>query len=145
MDMSDRMKMKLDFNSTGYQQISQRLGVVDTFRGRWKVIEGQQNKYLKELRKIATIEGIGASTRIEGATLNDEEVGKLLKSVKITRMQNRDEQEVVGCYEALEIILESFPEIDLEERYINQLHGILLKYSDKDQRHKGQYKALSAR
>jgi Fic family protein len=143
MDMSDSMKMKLDFNSTAYQQISQRLGIIDTFKGSWKVIEGQQSKYLKELRKIATIESIGSSTRIEGATLTDEEVGKLLKSVKITRMQSRDEQEAVGYYEALEIILESFPDIDLEERYIHQMHGILLKYSDKDQRHKGQYKALS--
>lgn len=46
MDMSDSMKMKLDFNSTVYQQISQRLGIVDTFKGSWKVIEGQQRTYL---------------------------------------------------------------------------------------------------
>jgi hypothetical protein len=58
-------------------------------------------------------------------------------------MQSRDEQEVVGYYEALEIILEGYSDINLEERYIHQMHGILLKYSDKDQRHKGQYKALS--
>jgi len=143
MDMSDHMKIKLDFNSTVYQQISQRLSIIDTFNGSWKAIEGQQSKYLKELRKIATIESIGSSTRIEGATLTDEEVEKLLKSVKVTKMQSRDQQEIVGYYEALEIILESYPDIDLEERYIHQMHGILLKYSDKDQRHKGQYKALS--
>ncbi len=58
-------------------------------------------------------------------------------------MQSRDEHEVVGYYEALQIILESYADIDLEEGYIHQLHGILLKYSDKDQRHKGQYKSLS--
>lgn len=143
MDISNNMKIKLDFNSTVYQQISQQLSIIDTFKGSWKAIEGQQSKYLKELRKIATIESIGSSTRIEGATLTDEEVEKLLKSVKITKMQSRDEQEVVGYYEALEIILESYSDIDLEERYIHQMHGILLKYSDKDQRHKGQYKALS--
>lgn len=143
MDMSSSMKIKLDFSSTVYQQISQQLSIIDTFNGSWKGIESQQNKYLKELRKIATIESIGSSTRIEGATLTDEEVEKLLKSVKITTMQSRDEQEVVGYYEALEVILECYPDIDLEERYIHQMHGILLKYSDKDQRHKGQYKALS--
>jgi len=143
MDISNNMKIKLDFNSTVYQQISQQLSIIDTFKGSWKAIEGQQSKYLKELRKIATIESIGSSTRIEGATLTDEEVEKLLKSVKITKMQSRDEQEVVGYYEALEIILESYSDINLEERYIHQMHGILLKYSDKDQRHKGQYKALS--
>ena len=141
--MSDNMQMKLDFTSVAYQQISQQLSVIDSFKGNWKAIESQQSKYLNDLRKIATIESIGSSTRIEGATLNNEEVGKLLKSVKITKMQSRDEQEVVGYYEALETILENYADIDIEERYIHQLHSILLKYSDKDQRHKGQYKNLS--
>lgn len=143
MDISNKMQMKLDFTSIVYQQISQQLSIIDTFKGNWKAIEGQQSKYLKALRKIATIESIGSSTRIEGGTLTDEEVEKLLKSVKVTKMQSRDEQEVVGYYEALEIILENYTDIDLEERYVNQMHGILLKYSDKDQRHKGKYKALS--
>jgi len=143
MDISYHMKVKLDFSSKVYQQISQQLGIIDTFKGKWKAIEGQQSKYLKELRKIATIESIGSSTRIEGATLTDEEVKKLLKSVKITKLQSRDEQEVMGYYEALETIMDNFDDIDLEERYIHQLHGILLKYSDKDQRHKGKYKTLS--
>ena len=143
MDISNSMKIKLDFSSAVYQQISQQLGIVDTFKGNWKAIEGQQSKYLKELRKIATIESIGSSTRIEGATLSDEEVEKLLKSVKVTRLQSRDEQEVVGYYEALEIILDSYADIELEERYIHQMHGILLKHSHKDQSHKGKYKNLS--
>jgi len=143
MDISNSMNVKLDFKSSVYQQISQQLSIIDSFKGAWKAIEAQQNKYLKELRKIATIESIGSSTRIEGATLTDEEVEKLLRSVKITRMQSRDEQEVVVYYEALETILENYADLDLEERYIHQLHGILLKYSDKDQRHKGKYKNLS--
>ncbi len=74
MDMSDKMKMKLDFNDAVYQQISQQLSIIDSFKGNWKAIEGQQSKYPKELRKITTIESIGSSTRIEGATLTDEEV-----------------------------------------------------------------------
>jgi len=143
MDISNKMKIKLDFNSAVYQQISQQLSIIDSFKGSWKAIEGQHSKYLKELRKIATIESIGSSTRIEGATLTDEEVEKLLKSVKITKLHSRDEQEVVGYYEALEIILDSYADIDVEERYIHQMHGILLKYSNKDQTHKGKYKNLS--
>ena len=66
-----------------------------------------------------------------------------MKSVKINRLQSRDEQEVVGYYEALEIILESYADIALEERYIHQMHGILLKHSHKDQANKGKYKNLS--
>ena len=141
--MSNNMNHKLEFASSVYQQISQQLSVIDSFKGSWKAIEGQQSRYLKELRKIATIESIGSSTRIEGAALSDEEVEKLLKKVKITRMQSRDEQEVVGYYEALETILKNYTDIELEERYIHQLHGILLKHSNKDQTHKGRYKNLS--
>lgn len=141
--MSNNMNHKLEFASSVYQQISQQLSVIDTFKGSWKAIEGQKSRYLKELRKIATIESIGSSTRIEGAALSDEEVEKLLKTVKITRMQSRDEQEVVGYYEALETILENYTDIELEERYIHQLHGILLKHSNIDQTHKGRYKNLS--
>ncbi|OJW66936.1 MAG: hypothetical protein BGO68_01755 [Candidatus Amoebophilus sp. 36-38] len=143
MDISNSIKQKLDFNSSVYQQITQQLSIIDSFKGSWKSIERQQSKYLKELRKIATIESIGSSTRIEGATLTDKEVEKLLKSIKITKLQGRDEQEVVGYYEALEIILNSYTDITLEERYIHQLHGILLRYSSKDLTHKGQYKTLS--
>lgn len=66
-----------------------------------------------------------------------------ISTILKVRSGSLDEQEVIGYYEALEIILESYADIDVEERYIHQLHGILLKYSDKDQRHKGQYKSLS--
>jgi Fic family protein len=143
MDMSNSMNIKLDFGSSVYQQITQQLSIIDSFKGIWQTIEGQQRKFLREFRKIATIESIGSSTRIEGATLTDEEVGRLLKSIKITKLESRDEQEVVGYYEALEIILNNYENIILEERYIHQLHGILLKYSNKDQAHRGNYKCLS--
>ena len=143
MDISKKIDQKLDFNSRVHRQITRLLSVVDTFKGSWKVLEQSKSSYLKELRKIATIESIGSSTRIEGATLTDKEVGKLLKSVKISKLDNRDEQEVVGYYEALEIILENFEEIPLTQSYIHQLHGLLLEHSDKDQSHKGQFKSLS--
>ncbi len=143
MELSNQIQVKLTFDSLVYQQISQQLGIIDTFKGHWKTVEGQQGNYLNELRKIATVESIGSSTRIEGATLTDEEVGRLLDSVQVTRLQRRDEQEVVGYYEALETILEHYADIALEERYIHQLHGILLKYSHKDLAHKGKYKILS--
>jgi len=143
MDISENMNRKLDFGSTVYRNISNLLSRIDTFRGNWQAIEQSRAGYLRELRKIATIESIGSSTRIEGATLTDEEVNKLLKSVKISKLTTRDEQEVVGYYEALQIILDNYADIELTERYLHQLHGILLKPSDKDQRHKGSYKALS--
>ena len=143
MDRSKNMTAKLNFNSEVYQRLSQQLSVLDTFRGNWKARENQQGQYLKELRKIATVESTGSSTRIEGAKLTDQEVGKLLASVKISKFESRDQQEVVGYYDALEVILGNYADIEISERYIHQLHGILLKHSEKDQAHRGKYKTSS--
>jgi len=143
MDISKNMQTKLSFSSEVYQQLSQQQSVLDTFNGSWKVKESQQGQYLKELRKIATIESAGSSTRIEGARLTDQEVEKLLNLLKITRFDSRDEQEVAGYYDALEVTLENYGDIEISERYVHQLHGILLKHSDKDQSHKSNYKQSS--
>jgi Fic family protein len=134
---------KIAFQPAIFQDIIQKLGLIDTFKGGWNLIENKEKRYLKELREIATIQSIGSSTRIEGATLTDDEVKQLLKSVQISKLDKREEQEVVGYYEVLELILEHYENIDLSERYLHQLHSILLKYSSKDQRHKGHYKNLS--
>jgi len=143
MDISEKMTLKMGFSGSVYQQMMQQLGIIDSFKGNWKAIELQNSKHLKELRKIATIESIGSSTRIEGATLTDTEVEKLLKSVKITKLKTRDEEEVIGYYEVLQVILDNYTDIQLTESYLHQLHSILLKHSGKDQRHKGKYKNLS--
>lgn len=143
MDISKKMARKLDFESAVHQQISQLLSQVDSFKGTWGILARVEGKYLRELRKMATVESIGSSTRIEGATLTDDEIKSLLKSVKITKFEKRDEQEVVGYYEALELILENFEHIPITQNYIHQLHSVLLKHSDKDQTHKGEFKTLS--
>ncbi|WOK08092.1 Fic family protein [Imperialibacter roseus] len=137
------MNQKLDFGGDVFQQLMKLLSIIDSFKGNWQSIELKHSKHLKELKKIATIESIGSSTRIEGATLTDAEVEKLLKSVKITKLTTREQQEVVGYYETLQVILVNYKDIALSERYIHQLHGMLLKHSAKDQSHKGQYKPLS--
>lgn len=134
---------KLEFTGTVYQQIMKQLSIIDSFKGNWEIIDLKHSKHLKELRKIATIESIGSSTRIEGATLTDNEVEKLLKAVKITKLTTREQQEVVGYYDTLQIILDNYKDLPISERYLHQLHGILLKHSHKDQTHKGKYKNLS--
>ena len=87
---------KTAFQPAIFQHIIQKLSIVDTFKGGWNRIENKEKRYLKELRDIATIQSIGSSTRIEGATLTDEEVKQLLKSVQISKLDKREEQEVVG-------------------------------------------------
>lgn len=99
--------------------------------------------FLKELKNITAIQSIGSSTRIEGATLSDTEIKKLISDLKINKLENRDEQEVIGYYDVLELILENSQDIKLTENYIMQLHTLLLKYSTKDSGQKGAYKKVS--
>jgi Fic family protein len=143
MDMSNKIGKKLAFGSKKYLQLSKLLSQIDTFNGSWQEIEQKDARYLKELRQLATVASVGSSTRIEGVTLTDSEIKKLLNSLKINKLEERDEQEVVGYYEALQLILENYQDIAMAERCIHQLHGILLKHSGKDQTHKGRYKQLS--
>ena len=138
----DKYIQKLNFDFITNQRVMQLVATIDEHRGKWNVVEKRENRYLKELRRIATIESIGSSTRIEGATMTDEEIQKLLKDVKITKFKTRDEQEVIGYYEVLELILDNYSEMKLSENYIKQLHLLLLKHSDKDERHRGGYKNL---
>ena len=139
----DKYIQKLNFDFLTNQRVMQLIAAIDEYRGRWNVVEKRENRYLKELRRIATIESIGSSTRIEGATMTDEEIKQLLKDVKITKFKTRDEQEVIGYYEVLELVFDNYPEIKLSESYIKQLHQLLLKHSNKDERHRGTYKNLS--
>jgi len=139
----DKYINKLNFDFQTNQKILNYISQIDLYKGKWNIIEKQENIYLKELRKIATIESIGSSTRIEGGTLTDKEIEELLNDVKITKLKTRDEQEVIGYYDTLEIIYENYDNIRLSENYIKQLHQNLLRHSDKDTRHRGEYKSLS--
>lgn len=140
--MSDFVK-KLNFGFQATHRVLNLIAEIDSYRGKWNLIEKAENIALKELREIATIESIGSSTRIEGATLTDAEISDLLKNVQIQELKSRDEQEVMGYHDTLQIIYDNFREIKLTENYIKQLHQSLLKYSDKDSRHRGKYKIIS--
>lgn len=118
------------------------IGKIDEFKGKWQAMSGLAPDRLKALRKIATIESIGSSTRIEGAKLSDSQVEELLAGVKVTSFNTRDEQEVAGYAECINTVFESYPHIPIDENHVKQLHQLLLKYSSKDTRHCGEYKKL---
>ena len=116
---------------------------LDEFKGTWRAISTLAPERLAALRKVATIESIGSSTRIEGARLTDREVEALLSRLELHFFRSRDEEEVAGYAEAMERIFLSFDSIPLTENYIQQLHSIQLRYSSKDEHHRGRYKMLS--
>jgi Fic family protein len=95
---------------------------------------------LSALRRVTTIESIGSSTRIEGSKLSDREIEQLLSSLQIKSFTTRDEQEVAGYAEVMELVFSSWPDIVLTENHIRQLHRDLLTHSEKDAWRRGNYK-----
>ena len=129
-------------NITITPEILKLIAEIDEFKGRWTVIETLAPEILTTLRRIATIESVGSSTRIEGAKLSDVEVEKLLSGLRSESFASRDEQEVAGYADAMDMIFDGFEAITITENHIKQLHGVLLKYSAKDQDHRGNYKKV---
>lgn len=119
------------------------LSSIDRFGGSWSAIERREKQSLKELKSIATVRSVGASTRIEGSKITDEEVEVLIKNLDVSKLKERDEQEVIGYFETLDIIAESYKDIRVTENEIKNLHNVLMRYSEKDQWHKGDYKQHS--
>lgn len=115
---------------------------VEEFKGRWQALKNLAPDRLTALKRIATIESVGSSTRIEGAKLLDAEVAALLAGLDIRSFRSRDEQEVAGYAKAMELVFDSWSEITPTENHIKQLHGVLLGFSDKDERHRGEYKKI---
>ena len=118
------------------------IAAIDEFKGAWTALGRLAPERLDNLRRVAAIESIGSSTRIEGAKLTDREVDQLLSKIDVTSFASRDEQEVAGYAAAMETVFAHFDAIDLTENHIKQLHRDLLQYADKDERHRGAYKTL---
>ena len=113
---------------------------IDRFDASWTSIERIEGSNLRQLRHIATIQSVGASTRIEGSKMTDEEVADLLSNIGISKIEDRDSQEVVGYFNVLDTIVDSYEAIVISENNIKNLHNQLLKYSSKDTWHRGDYK-----
>jgi len=115
---------------------------IDEFKGAWNVIGALAPDRLNALKRIATIESVGSSTRIEGVKMSDKEVEALLSGLDTHSFLSRDEEEVAGYAEAMNLVFDSFEQIVLNENHIKQLHRVLLQYSSKDVRHRGDYKKM---
>lgn len=132
-------QLDLDFNLVNI------LGFIDRFGGEWSSIERREGiQTLKQLKSIATVNSVGASTRIEGSKMTNDEVREFIfNSLKIEKLTERDQQEVLGYFNVLDTISESFLDIDITENSLKNLHNQLMRFSDKDQYHKGKYKTNS--
>lgn len=116
---------------------------IDEFKGAWRALGALAPDRLQALRRVATIESVASSTRIEGSKLSDREVERLLSNLHIKSFATRDEQEVAGYAEVMELIFSSWRDIVVSENHIKQLHRDLLIHSEKDAWHRGQYKTTA--
>lgn len=122
------------------QEILALISEIDEFKGAWRALGQLAPEQLSALKKVATIESIGSSTRIEGSKLSDQQVEILLNNLSIQSFETRDQQEVAGYAAVMNLIFQHHDLINLSESYILQLHRELLKYSEKDDWHKGAFK-----
>lgn len=116
---------------------------IDEFKGAWRALGILAPDRLSALRRVATIESIGSSTRIEGSKLSDREVEKLLSDLAIQSFETRDEQEVAGYAELMDLVFSAWHDIPFNENHVKQLHQILLRHGEKDSCHRGHYKTHS--
>lgn len=131
------------FQTASLQITPELLGLIsgiDEFKGAWRALGTLAPDRLSALRRVATIESVGSSTRIEGSKLSDRDVERLLANLQIKSFTTRDEQEVAGCAEVMELVFSSWQDIALTENHIKHLHRDLLVYSEKDAWHRGNYK-----
>lgn len=113
---------------------------IDELKGRWVGGASLNTQALGRLKRSVLVTSTGASTRIEGVRLADEDVEKLMRGLTMQKFADRDKQEVRGYYELLENIFNSWKHIPFTESTIKHLHKELLKYVAKDARHRGEYK-----
>lgn len=136
--MTDLNKRISNLPKSIYLLISQ----IDELKGRWEGGANLNPQILSRLQRSVLITSTGSSTRIEGSKLTDKEVENLMRGLKMKKLVDRDAQEVRGYYELLQLIFDNYTKMPLSENTILSLHSQLLKYSEKDIRHKGQYKSL---
>ena len=124
-------------------KLLKQLSQIDRFDASWSALEKKEKHSLNSLKSIATIQSIGSSTRIEGSKMSDNEVKALIEKIDISHFEDRDSQEVAGYFNVLSLLIESPKAISLSKNDIKNLHNQLLRFSEKDQWHKGEYKQHS--
>ena len=118
------------------------ISLIDELKGRFIGGASLNPQILGRLKKSVLVTSTGASTRIEGAKLSDEDVEKLMRGFSMQKFKDRDKQEVQGYYELLENVFSAYEKIPFSESSIQHLHRELLKYVDKDTLHRGSYKKV---
>ena len=140
-----RLTTRLNLKAEVVEEIYSIIAEIDAVKNGWQITGRLQPQTLERLTHSVIVTSTGSSNRIEGNRLSDRDVEALYRKLRIKKFATRDEQEVAGYLEMLERVFENYMDIPVKESTILQLHGVMLSHSDKDARHKGQYKFGSNR
>jgi Fic family protein len=136
---------RFNFSPVVNARIIKLLTEIESQKTSFVVQSNLSPQLINRLIKSVIITSAAASTRIEGGLLEDKQVKDLFSKLKIQKFKSRDEQEVAGYLELLKVVFESWKTTTFSESMIKNFHNLLLKYSDKDDRHRGVYKFGSNR
>ena len=137
---NERLSKRLTFSPERAEELFAILSEIDAVKTAFRLTGKLLPQTISRLTQSVIITSTGASNRIEGNRLSDEEVEALYRNLHIRRFKTRDEQEVGGYLEILERVLDSYADMPLSESLILQLHRDMLQYSEKDERQRGAYK-----
>jgi Fic family protein len=135
-----RFEKRLQLDASTSQEVIRLLAKIDECKGYWEAFASLSPQYLQDMKRAVIISSSGSSTRIEGAHLSDKDVELLLRSAKVRTLATRDEQEVLGYLETIQDVFSAWDTMQFSESTIKQIHARTLEYSEKDMRHKGEYK-----
>lgn len=140
-----RIQKRLALNPSVIEDVYQTLAEIDGVKNSWQLTTRLLPQTLERLTRSVIVTSTGSSNRIEGNRLTDQQVESLYKNLRVQKFKTRDEQEIAGYLQCLELIFQNYNNIPLCESTILTLHHDMLKFSEKDQGHKGQYKVGSNR
>ena len=115
-------------NRTWDNEVINYLSLIHEYKGKQSLYMQQKPSELKRLVEIAKVQSTEASNSIEGIRTTETRLRQLMSERTVPR--NRDEKEIAGYRDALNIVHENFDYIPLTPNYILQLHKILLSHTD---------------
>ena len=107
-------------------EIVKKLTLISEYKGEQRLFIEAHKDELKELVEIAKIQSTEASNRIEGIFTADDRLKNLVQEK--TTPRNRDESEIAGYRDVLNIIHENYDYIPINANYFLQLHRDLYKF-----------------
>lgn len=106
------------------------LRTIGEFKGKQELFSQQSAEVLNNLKGLAAIESTISSNRIEGVVAKPGRAEAII--LKSSKPRNRDEQEIAGYRDALELIHESWESLNFNITVIKQFHEMIFRYTPKD-------------